>query len=280
MEALRPAEVGRNERWRLAGLYRTAAPAAFVLANALVALVFVTGWHLVSATVKSDFVPGPLAVWRALITVLVDGDVTGLGLIRHSIVSIGRVLNGFALSCALAIPLGILLGLKPAIYRSSRVVLEPLRFIPPIAWVPIAILLLRGDARYLFIISLGIFFPMLVATMAGVVRTDPIHLDVAKTLGLRPMQRIWKIVLPSALPEIVSGMRIGLGAGWMCIVAAEMIGGELEGLGRMMLNHAELLRVDIIVVGMLTVGAIGFVMNEVFIAVEHRVFRWRRAVEL
>lgn len=248
--------------------------------NGLILAAFLLLWEIVSAIVSSDFVPGPRAVAWAMVDVLMKGDIAGLGLLRHAVVSIQRVLTGFVISCAIAIPLGIAFGLKPGLYRALKVVLEPFRFIPPIAWVPIAILILRGDARYMFIIVLGTFFPILMSTMTGIARTDTTHLDVAKTLGFTPFQRIWKIVLPSALPEIAAGMRIGLGVGWMSIVAAEMIGGELEGLGRMMLNHAELLRVDVVVVGMVAVGVIGFIMNELFLLVERWVFRWRRAIKL
>lgn len=252
----------------------------YLALNALILGAFLLLWEVVSALVSSEFVPGPRAVARAAVDVLFKGDIAGLGLLRHAFVSIQRVLAGFAISCAIAIPLGVALGLQPALYRAFKVVLEPFRFIPPIAWVPIAILILRGYTRYMFIIVLGTFFPILMATMTGIARTDTTHLDVAKTLGFTPFQRIRKIVLPSALPEIAAGMRIGLGVGWMSIVAAEMIGGELEGLGRMMLNHAELLRVDVVVVGMVAVGVIGFVMNEVFLLVERGLFRWRRAVKL
>jgi NitT/TauT family transport system permease protein len=248
--------------------------------NALILVAFILLWEIVSAIVSSEFVPGPRAVARAAVTVLLKGDIAGLGLLRHAFVSIQRVLAGFAISCAIAIPLGVALGLKPGLYRAFKVVLEPFRFIPPIAWVPIAILILRGYTRYMFIIVLGTFFPILIPTVTGIARTETTHLDVAKTLGFTPFQRIRKIVLPSALPEIAAGMRIGLGVGWMSIVAAEMIGGELEGLGRMMLNHAELLRVDVVVVGMAAVGVIGFVMNEAFLLVERWLFRWRRVVKL
>jgi NitT/TauT family transport system permease protein len=251
-----------------------------LLVNVGLLLAFVLGWEAVSRIMASQFVPGPTTVIVSFVDVLFRGDVAGLGLVTHAVVSIGRVLSGFALSCLLAIPLGIAFGLRPALYRASKALLEPFRFIPPIAWVPIAILLLSGYARYMFIITLGTFFPVFVATMTGIARTDTVHLDVAKSLGFDAFQRINKVVLPSALPEIISGMRVGLGVGWMSIVAAEMIGGELAGLGRMMLNHAELLRIDVVLVGMMAVGLIGFAMNEVFLITERWLFRWRRAVKL
>ena len=239
---------------------------------------FLLLWAAVAQAVSSAFVPGPVVVLQAFVDVLIHGDVSRVYLHQHAGVSILRVLAGFAVASALAIPLGIALGLRPGLYRVIKVILEPVRFIPPIAWVPLAILLLRGYNRYLFIIALGTFFPILVATISGVARTDVTHIEVAKTLGFKAFDQIRRIVLPSAMPEILAGMRIGLGAGWMSIVAAEMIGGELEGIGRMMLNHAEILRVDVIIVGMLTVGLIGLSMNEVFLLVERHIFRWRRGV--
>lgn len=278
MEGQKTAGVPALAQWRWGALAQT--QLNYLGLNVLILAAFLVFWETVSSVVSSQFVPGPVAVGRGFVDVLFRGDVAGLGLLRHAVVSVERVLAGFSISCAIAIPLGVALGLKPGLYRAGKVILEPFRFIPPIAWVPIAILLLRGYARYMFIITLGTFFPVLVATMTGIARTDATHLDVAKTLGFAPVQRIWKVVLPSALPEIVAGMRIGLGVGWMSIVAAEMIGGELAGLGRMMLNHAELLRVEIVVVGMAAVGIIGFAMNEVFLGAERWLFRWRRGVKL
>jgi ABC-type nitrate/sulfonate/bicarbonate transport system permease component len=132
----------------------------------------------------------------------------------------------------------------------------------------------------MLIIWLGSFFPVLLNTIAGVKRTNPTLVEVARVLGADKKSTILKVMWPSALPEIAAGMRIGLGVGWMCIMAAEMIGGERVGLGRLILKYAELLRVDVIFVGMITIGIIGLLMNEVFIWTEKRIFRWRVEVRI
>ena len=121
---------------------------------------------------------------------------------------------------------------------------------------------------------------MLLNTVAGINRTNPTLVEVAKVSGADKKSTILKVMIPSALPEIVAGMRIALGVGWMCIMAAEMIGGEMVGLGRLILKYAELLQVDVILVGMITIGIIGLAMNEAFIWVERRVFRWRVEVRI
>jgi len=187
---------------------------------------------------------------------------------------------GFAAAAVTGVALGMVLGLKRGVYDSTKSILEPMRFIPPIAWIPLAIVLLRGFSRYAFIIWIGAFFPILVGTMAGIQRVSPLLVEVSKAFGAKRPFIVLKVVTPGALPEIVAGMRIGLGVGWMCIVAAEMIGGEELGLGRLMMNYADLLRVDMVIVGMITIGIIGYATNELLLLLEQRLFAWRRAVKV
>jgi NitT/TauT family transport system permease protein len=105
-------------------------------------------------------------------------------------------------------------------------------------------------------------------------------MNVAKVFGAGKNTRVTKIVVPSVLPDITSGMRVGLGMAWMCIVAAEMIGGEAVGVGRLILKYAELLQLAPVISGMLIIGVIGFLMNEILLQVEKRMFRWRWEVSL
>ena len=165
------------------------------------------------------------------------------------------------------------------LYR-TRSVIEPIRFIPPLAWIPIAIVFMVGFNRYVFLIWLGAFFPIFITTLLSVTRVNPVHVNVAKVFGASRMYIIRKIVLPSVLPDIATGMRVGLGVAWMCILAAEMIGGEMIGVGRLILKYAELLRMSEILVGMVIIGMIGFIMNEIFIMVENYVFRWRSEISI
>lgn len=247
---------------------------ALILGTALIL------WEGIARVIGSAFLPGPIAVGATFLRILETGDATGLTLARHTIASLQRVLLGFAIAAFAAVPLGLLLGLRERLYRATSVLVDTIRFIPPLAWVPIGIMLMRGPQRYLFIIVLGAFFPILLATMSGVARVNPIHLDVFKVFGFGRWDRVRKVVLPSALPEIVSGLRISLGISWGILVAAELVGAGVDGLGRMMLTHAELLQTDVVVVGMVVIGVLGYLMNTALLRIESWLFRWRPKVEL
>lgn len=237
-------------------------------------------WEALAQIVHSRYFPGPVDVVKSFIILSTKGDVEGVTLLTHAFASILRVLLGFSVAVVTGIPLGIAMGLRSEVYDVSKGVLEPLRFIPPIAWIPLTIILLSGYARYTFLIWLGAFFPILLNSIAGVKRVNPVLIDVAKAFGGKGRSIVLKIVVPGALPEIMTGMRVGIGIGWMCIVAAEMIGGEVAGLGWLILKSGELLDVSGIIVGMITVGLIGLAISELFLLIEKRVFKWRVEVRL
>lgn len=247
-------------------------------------LISLTGvailWTLFSWWQNSPFFPSPRAIWVAFVGLVTKGDVEGINLGMHIWMSLVRIFAGFSAACILGIPLGLLMGLYPKLYNRTRSIIEPVRFIPPIAWIPMAIVLLVGFSRYAFLIWLGAFFPIFITTLLSVSRVNPVHINVAKVFGASRLYIIRKIVVPSVLPDIATGMRVGLGIAWMCIVAAEMIGGEMVGIGRLILKYAELIRMSEIIVGMLVIGIIGFIMNEIFIVVERRIFRWRSQVSI
>lgn len=253
---------------------------AIALANVGTLLAVVLVWQLVADLYQSPFVPAPTAVWRAATRLAIQGDVNGHSLLAHTSHSLLRVFAGFAAAVVMGVPFGLLMGLYPTVYRATKSVVEPVRFIPPLAWIPIAIVMLSGFGRYVFIIWLGAFFPVFIATLVGVPRVEILHKNVAKVHGAGRAYILRKVVIPSILPDILGGMRVGLGVGWMCIVAAEMIGGEMVGLGKLILKYAELLRMAEIVVGMLVIGLCGLVMNEVILAIEKRLFSWRWEVTL
>jgi len=252
-----------------------------ILSNVVILIIAIIAWELAAILVHSYYFPSFTAVVRAFVTLNITGDFDGYNLLAHTTASIFRVLAGFSLACAIGIPLGLAMGLKTSIYDTSKSILEPLRFIPPLAWIPLAFILFAGYSRYVFIIWLGAFFPILLNAMVAVKRTNPILVDVSKTFGANWRTTVLKVVVPSALPEVVAGMRIGLGIGWMCIVAAEMVGGEMVGLGRLIWKYVGWgPEVDMIVVGMITIGLIGLIMNEMFLQAEKRLFRWRVEVKM
>lgn len=241
--------------------------------------VFLLLWELLSRAANSPFIPGPYEVMLAFIRVAMEGDFDGYTLLEHSVVSIYRVLLGFIAGAITAIPLGLIMGLKPTVKTAANTIIEPIRFIPPIAWIPLSIVLLVGLSRFVFLLWVGTFFPILLNTIAGVKRASPTLVNVAKTFGASNSEITTKVVLPSALPEIMTGLRVGLGIGWMCIVAAEMLGGDPVGLGRMILKYADFLQIDVVIVGMVLIGVIGLAMNYLILLLEKKMFRYRVEVQ-
>lgn len=250
------------------------------ITNVAVLAGLVAVWHVVARLYESPFIPAPIDVWDALVRLTVKGDVNGHTLFAHTQASMLRVLAGFAAAVVMGVPLGILLGLNPVLYQGTRALTEPLRFIPPLAWIPIALVTMTGFTRYVFIIWLGAFFPIFIATLVGVPRVEILHKNVALVHGASRAWTVRHVVIPSILPDIFGGMRVALGVGWMCIVAAEMIGGDSVGLGKLILKYAEMLRMPEIVAGMIVIGALGLALNEILLAFERRLFRWRWEVKL
>ncbi|MCP8308085.1 MAG: ABC transporter permease [archaeon] len=253
-----------------------------LLSGILFLSIFLLIWQITAMFYPITFLrdASPIKVVSTLVELAVKGDVEGISLLDHTIASVTRVLAGFLVACLSAIPLGLLMGLRKEVYESSKSVIEPIRFIPPIAWIPLAILLLTGFSRYIFLIWLGAFFPILVNTVAGIKRVNPVLGEVAKSFGANKRQIVSKVIVPGSLPEVVAGMRVGLGVGWMCIVAAEMVGAEVTGIGRLILKGAQLLQVDVVIAGMTVIGFIGLFMNEIILLFERRTFKWRREIKV
>jgi NitT/TauT family transport system permease protein len=248
--------------------------------NMLSLVVALLVWQVTAMLVASPFFPVPMRIVEAFMQLATRGDTLGISLWAHSWASIERVLVGFGLGVLLGVPLGLLMGLYPKLYTNTRSVIEPFRFIPPIAWIPLAIIFFSGLSRFAFLIFLGAFFPVFTSTLVGVARVEPIHRKVGVVHGASKFWTLRNVVVPTVLPDIMAGMRVGLGTAWLTIVAAELAGGISTGLGRMMTNYAELLMVPHVIVGMLIIGLLGFLMNEILLLIEKRLFRWRWQVSL
>jgi NitT/TauT family transport system permease protein len=251
-----------------------------ILYNVVSLVVVLALWEVLAYRAKSPYFPAPLEILTALNQLIRHGDILGNSLWTHIGASVYRLLVGFGLGVVLGVPLGLLMGLYKNLYVNTRVVIEPFRFIPPIAWIPLAIIFFTGITRYAFLIFLGAFFPVFTATMVGVGRVEPIHRKVFQVYGAGKLYILWRVVIPTVLPDILGGMRVGLGTAWMTIVAAELTGGEPIGLGRMMVNYSELLRIPEVVVAMILIGTLGFIFNEILLLTEKYLFRWRWQVSL
>lgn len=200
------------------------------------------------------------------------------GLWEHMFSSLWRVALGFALSGAIALPLGVFFGL----FKKADPYVEPLlglfRPLAPPAWIPLAILWFGiGDKPSVFIIFVGTFFSTLTGIIAATRRLDKDLLMVAFTLGASLRQAIWRVVIPGLMPTVFTQLRIGLGLAWMCVVASEMVAVK-RGIGFMMMEARNLFRTEDILVGMVLVGLAGFLMDWLLRALEGKVIRWRKGL--
>ncbi|MBJ6763930.1 ABC transporter permease [Myxococcaceae bacterium JPH2] len=213
----------------------------------------VLAWALAVALARSTPVPSPLRVAAGMLE-LVQRQV----IVRHTVASLFRVTWGYLGALALALPLGLLLGW----FRRGELALSPLlqvlRPISPLAWIPISILWFGvGDVSAIFIIFLASFFP-LVTTVASAVRGVPeVHLRAGRNFGLTSAALLWRVVLPAAIPRIFVGMRLTLGVAWLVVVAAEMLGVN-SGLGFLILDARNAgNRYDLVMATMVLIGGIG-----------------------
>lgn len=221
--------------------------------------------------------PSPIQVIAGLKELLVLGMPPGHRLPYHLLFSIFRVGLGFVIAAALAVPLGLLLGWSSRLKMIISPTLEMIRPIPPLAWIPIAILWFGiGIKSAAFIIFLGAFFPILLNTVSGVVSINPTLIEAARTLQARDKDIFTKVLLPGAVPSIFVGLRIGVGIGWMTLVAAEFTGvREGYGLGYMIMTARDIQRPDEIIAGMLVIGLVGLLIDMGLRTVEGRMVRWQ-----
>jgi len=211
---------------------------------------------------------------------IVKGDIFGVNLFEHAAASLIRVGVGFAIAIITAVPLGLLIGWNKKLSAATHPLIEIVRHIPPIAWIPFSIVFFGlGLFSSAFIVWLGAFFPILLNTASGVRNIGRAQIDVAITLGAKEKDLISKVVFPAILPEVITGMRVGLGVGWMCVIASEMIGlRKPVGLGFFVLEMQYLGRYLDMVAGMIMIGLVGLLLDYGLRFLEYRVLRWREEV--
>jgi len=233
-------------------------------------ILIVFFWYLITEVftlVPYYILPSPLDVCEAAYSVIVDGR-----LLKNTIDTLIKVFLGIFLASVVAIPLGIVLGWSETLESFCSLVISILRPVPPIAWIPFAILWFGiGISSAVFVIFLGCVFSVLVYTIDGVRRTDKVLIEAARTLGANNWDVLTKIILPSALPYIVSGLKVGVSIGLMCTISAEMIASS-SGLGYMILTASNLFDPGTTVVGILIIGIIGIAFDLVFRKVQSKIF--------
>ncbi|MYM40321.1 ABC transporter permease subunit [Pseudoduganella sp. CY13W] len=259
----------------------------------IVPIIVIAVWQLAATMgwANPQMLPSPLAVaerWLAYLLPVqpysaeqgswlawaVSGE-----LIVDALGSLYRVALGFAIGAALALPLGLLMGASPLVYAWFNPLLQLLRPIPPIAYIPLSILWFGlGNAPAVFLIVLGAFFPVLMNTIAGVRQVDGIYLRAARNLGASGSTLFIRVILPAAVPYILSGVRIGIGTAFIVVIVSEMIAVN-NGLGFRILEAREYFWSDKIMAGMITIGLLGLAIDSAVNKLNNYLLRWHRGLE-
>ncbi len=232
-------------------------------------------WWAVTAlgAIPSLYLPTPASVWQQLLKVASEGYMSAT-LWQHTLASLGRVMIALIAAICIGVPIGILMGSN----RTLKAVLDPLlefyRPIPPLAYLPLLVIWLGiGELTKITLIFLSILAPVVISTLQGVLTVSKRRQFAALSLGANRSQLLWHVTLPSALPHILIGIRIGLGVGWSTLVAAELIAAT-KGLGFMIQSAAQFLATDIVILGIAVIALIGFGLEMLLRAVQANLAPW------
>jgi len=233
-----------------------------LIKNSLVTIVslamFVITWWIVAILADLVYLPSPPRVVDALIDSFVYEDPNlGVTMWQNIWASLQRFGLGFVLAFLVAVPLGLVMGFSKIFNLFAKPVVEVFRPIPPIAWVPFFIAIFFYFWGPVMVIFIGVLFPLLSNIVFGVKSVEPILLDAARTQGASRFQIFTKVVFPYTIPFLITGIRIGMGIGWMCIVAAEMIGGVGGGIGFYINLQASLGLYTNMFAGMIVIAILG-----------------------
>jgi taurine transport system permease protein len=245
----------------------------------ITALALIVLWSVITGMgwVKPLFLPSPAAVWQKFLLATTEG-VSNSTLIQHTVASLGRVLGAFLFALVTAVPVGILMGVNRVVRGLFDPIIEFYRPLPPLAYLPLIIIWFGiGEFPKIFLIYLAIFAPMAIAARAGVRSVSIEQIHAAYAMGATRAQVIIQVILKAAMPEIFTGMRIGIGVGWTTLVAAEMVAAH-RGLGFMVLNAAEFLASDTVIMGIVVIGGFAFVFDLMLRYLEKILIPWKGKV--
>ncbi|APM40681.1 ABC transporter permease [Clostridium kluyveri] len=248
-----------------------------LLGNILIALIVpvivIIIWQLLSnkGLVRQSVLPSPHTIFLAFLDMLQSGD-----LARNLFISILRVIKGYIIGASLGIICGILIGLFKIAEKAVDLIIGLLRPIPIVAWVPVLILWMGIDeASKITVITIGSFWPILINTIHGIKGADKKYLEVSEILEKNKFQVLTKIVFPSALPSIFTGLRIGIGSAWMSVITAEIIAAT-SGIGYSISYARELSQPDIMLVGVFSIGVVGFLIDYLIKKFQFLIIKWDR----
>lgn len=219
------------------------------------------------------FLPSPVEVAETGRDLMVEGY-RGVTLLGHTAVSVGRAMFAFLIATLTGIPLGLIMGMSPTVNAIFDPFVQFLRPLPKLALIPLVIVWFGiGELSKFLLIYLATFLTVVVAAAAAVMSVPEGQIRAAQSLGVSRQQLFRHVMLPSALPELFTGVRVGIGIGWTTLIAAEMIA-STSGLGWMVLNASNYLRTDVVMLGILILGATGYLLDLALVAAQRRFVHW------
>lgn len=229
---------------------------------------------------RRNVLPGPLdvvAVWYDLIIGATGAADRYSGTwLAHAFASTWRVFAGFGWGVGLGIVLGLLIGLSRIVERVLDPTIQVLRNIPVTAWVPLSLVFFGiGNSPAIFLIGLGAFFPTVVNTVHGVRQIDVTLYKAARMMGANERELVVRVILPGALPSVMTGVRLSMGIAWVLVVVAEILAVR-SGLGYLLNDAYQFYRNDVVIAAMLSIGLLGFLSDRIVVLVRDRLLSWNR----
>jgi taurine transport system permease protein len=247
----------------------------FSLSLLSLALLLLIWWSVTALGLISPlFLPAPQQVLSKLLLIASPQGFMDATLWQHLAASLTRMLVALFAAAAIGIPVGIAMGLSPAVRGLLDPLIELYRPVPPLAYLPLMVIWFGiGETSKILLIYLAIFAPVTLSTLAGVRNTQQVRIRAAQSLGASRWQLLRWVILPGALPEILTGLRIGLGVGWSTLVAAELIAAT-RGLGFMVQSAGEFLATDVVLAGIGVIAVIAFGLELGLRALQRRLTPW------
>ncbi|MFU9136667.1 taurine ABC transporter permease TauC [Erwinia tasmaniensis] len=239
-------------------------------------LVLLALWWGVTALklIAPLFLPAPQQVFHQLLTIASSKGFMDATLWQHLAASLTRIVIALLAAVLIGVPVGIAMGLSETVRGILDPLIELYRPVPPLAYLPLMVIWFGiGETSKILLIYLAIFAPVAMSTLAGVKSSQQVRLRAAQSLGASRWQVLWYVVLPGALPEILTGLRIGLGVGWSTLVAAELIAAT-RGLGFMVQSAGEFLATDVVLAGIAVIALIAFTLELGLRSVQRRLTPW------
>lgn len=268
----KPRRRGLNLRWPLSR--------QLTLSLGTLPVLLAIWWAVAAVQVISPlFLPPPGQVLQKLLTVASPQGFMDATLWQHLAASLSRILVALLAAVALGVPVGIAMGLSPTVRGILDPLIELYRPVPPLAYLPLMVIWFGiGETSKILLIYLAIFAPVAMSALAGVKSAQQVRIRAARSLGASRVQVLWWVILPGALPEILTGVRIGLGVGWSTLVAAELIAAT-RGLGFMVQSAGEFLATDVVLAGIAVIAVIAFALELGLRALQRRLTPWHGEVQ-